>query len=153
MNKEKTVDVLNTLIVINNDRIEGYETASKETGEESLKALFADFQQTSRHCKAELMREVDSLGGTPDEGTRVTGKFFRVWMDVKVALSGNDRKAILDSCEYGEKVAAETYTDALKDNEEDITTQQATMLNAQQMLLKADFLKIEKLREMLLAKN
>jgi hypothetical protein len=33
--------------------------------------------------------------GTPEEGTRITGKFFRVWMDVKAALTNKDRKAIL----------------------------------------------------------
>jgi hypothetical protein len=33
MKIEKTVEVLNTLITINNDRIEGYETASEETEE------------------------------------------------------------------------------------------------------------------------
>jgi hypothetical protein len=32
--------VLNTLITINNDRIEGYETATKETEEQDLKTLF-----------------------------------------------------------------------------------------------------------------
>jgi hypothetical protein len=32
--------VLNTLIIINNDRIEGYETAAKETEEQDLKVLF-----------------------------------------------------------------------------------------------------------------
>jgi hypothetical protein len=31
MEKEKTIEVLNSLITISNDRIEGYETASKET--------------------------------------------------------------------------------------------------------------------------
>ena len=29
MENKKTIEVLNTLITINNDRIEGYETASK----------------------------------------------------------------------------------------------------------------------------
>ena len=34
MKEEKTIEVLNTLITINNDRIEGYETAAKETDEQ-----------------------------------------------------------------------------------------------------------------------
>ena len=46
MENEKTIAVLNTLITINNDRIEGYETASKETEEQDLKALFAHFTAT-----------------------------------------------------------------------------------------------------------
>ena len=33
MENEKTIGALNKLIEINNDRIEGYETASKETKE------------------------------------------------------------------------------------------------------------------------
>mgnify|MGYP006219800087 CR=1 FL=1 len=33
MKREKSIEVLNSLITINNDRIEGYETASKETEE------------------------------------------------------------------------------------------------------------------------
>jgi hypothetical protein len=36
MNQENAIDALNKLIVINNDRIEGYETASKETEESEL---------------------------------------------------------------------------------------------------------------------
>jgi hypothetical protein len=31
MYQEKAIDLLNKLIIINNDRIEGYETVSKET--------------------------------------------------------------------------------------------------------------------------
>lgn len=48
MENEKTIDVLNTLVKINNDRTEGYETALKETDESELKALFAEFARTSQ---------------------------------------------------------------------------------------------------------
>jgi len=36
-----TIDVINDLIIINNDRIEGYKTASDETQEQDLKQLFS----------------------------------------------------------------------------------------------------------------
>jgi uncharacterized protein (TIGR02284 family) len=149
MGNEKSIDVLNTLIVINNDRIEGYETASKETDEADLKILFTHFKQTSEKCRAELADEVTRLGGTPDEGTRTTGKFFRVWMDVKAALTGKDRKVILDSCEYGEGVAAETYSDVLSNKLENLSADQQTMLHEQYSLLKADGEKVESLKDML----
>jgi uncharacterized protein (TIGR02284 family) len=149
MDNEKTIDVLNTLIVINNDRIEGYETASKETDEADLKTLFAHFKQTSEKCRAELADEVKRLSGTPDEGTRTTGKFFRVWMDVKAALTGKDRKVILDSCEYGEGVAAEIYSDVLSNKLENLSADQQTMLHEQYSLLKADGEKVESLKDML----
>jgi hypothetical protein len=53
MEKEKSIDVLNTLIEINNYRIEGYETASKETKEQDLKTLFAQLSHTIQKCKNE----------------------------------------------------------------------------------------------------
>ena len=109
MDTEKTIEALNKLIVINNDRIEGYKTAAGEAKETDLKKLFSDLSQTSVECRKELVAEVTRLGGAPDEGTKTTGKFYRAWMDVKSALSGNDRATILDSCEFGEDVALQTY--------------------------------------------
>lgn len=149
MEKEKTIEVLNTLITINNDRIQGYDTAAKETEEEELKSLFAQFAQTSQKCKIELVNEVIKLGGKPAEGTLTAGKFFRVWMDVKTALTGKDRKAILNSCEYGEDIAVDTYYKALRNNLSDISAEQQTMLNAQHALIKADHDKVKAMRDAL----
>jgi uncharacterized protein (TIGR02284 family) len=149
MNQEKAIDALNTLIIINNDRIVGYETASKETEETDLKTLFAKLTATSQRCKAELISEVYRLGGTPDEGTRTTGKFHRAWMDVKAALTGHDREAIVNSCEYGESVASDTYKDALTDYNEDLTSGQKAMLNAQHASLMTDYNTIKSLHSAL----
>ncbi len=149
MDNEKTIDVLNSIIQINNDRVEGYETASKETEETDLKTLFAGFIDTSNQCKDDLEDEVEILGGEPTESTRITGKFFRVWMDVKAALTGNDRKAILNSCEYGEEAAQDAYEKVLTDKLENLTAEQQTMLAAQKNLLKADYNKIISLRDAL----
>lgn len=150
MEKEKSIEVLNTLITINNDRIEGYETASKETEEQDLKTLFTQFIQTSQKCKQELVTEVSKSGGTPAEGTKNSGKFFRMWMDVKAALTGKDRKAILSSCEYGEDTALDTYDNALKDNLSDLTPDQQKMINSQYALIKADHDKVKSMRDNLL---
>ncbi len=149
MKKEKTIEVLNTLITINNDRIEGYETASKETEESDLKTLFTQFINTSIKCKTELVAEVIRMGGVPAEGTKVSGKFFRAWMDVKAALTGKDRKTILDSCEYGEDAAVGTYNKVLRDNLEDISAEQQTMFNIQHALIKADHDKVKFMRDSL----
>jgi uncharacterized protein (TIGR02284 family) len=151
MNHEKTVEVLNTLITINNDRIEGYEKAAKETEELDLKIAFNKFEATSKKCNNELESEVIKLGGTPAEGTRTSGKFFRVWMDVKAALTGKDRKFILDSCEYGEDVAKETYASALKHHATDLNAELQTMIKAQHVLLVADHDKVKSMRDVLAA--
>ncbi|WP_293892745.1 PA2169 family four-helix-bundle protein [Flavobacterium sp.] len=150
METAKTTDVLNELITINNDRIEGYQTASDETEEQDLKALFSQFISTSLKCKSELVSEVSQLGGEIAEGTKTSGKFFRAWMDVKAALTGKNRKAILDSCEYGEDVAVDTYEKALKDDLEELTSQQQSMLRAQYSAIKADHDKVKSMRDALL---
>jgi uncharacterized protein (TIGR02284 family) len=149
MEREKTIEALNQLIIINNDRIEGYETASKETEEYDLKALFAQFISTSLQCKQELEMEVRMLGGEVAEGTKVSGKFFRMWMDVKAALTGKDRKAILSSCETGEDEALETYDEVLQDESEHLTAEHETMIYTQKALLKADHDHVKTLRDAL----
>ena len=149
MKNEKAIEVLNTLITINNDRIEGYETASKQTEELDLKALFAQLISTSRKCKQELVVEVKKLGGKAAEGTKTSGKFFRAWMDVKAALTGKDRKEILSSCEYGEDEALNTYEDALENDIEHLSEEQQNMIIAQELLLKADHNHVKALRDAL----
>ena len=153
MEKEKTIEVLNSLITINNDRIEGYETASKETDEMDLKNIFSKLAATSLKCKQELINEVTKLGGTAAEGTKTTGKFFRAWMDVKAALTGKDRKAILNSCEYGEDQAVATYDDALMNNLSDLNEEQQKLVKAQHDLIKVDHDKVKGMRDMLVTQH
>lgn len=149
MDKENVIEVLNTLITINNDRIEGYLTASKETEEQDLKTLFAHFISTSQKCKQELVIEVNKMGGEAAEGTLTSGKFFRVWMDVKAALTGRDRKAILSSCDYGEDEAEETYENALENDFDYLSAEQQIMIYDQKTLLKADHNHIKALHDAL----
>ena len=149
MNTEKTMDALNTLIVINNDRIEGYETASKETDEQDLKKLFSGFAQTSHKCKQELVSQLTSMGGEPAEGTRMSGKIYRVWMDAKAAVTGKDRKAILDSCEYGEDIAVDTYDEVLKDHKSNLSADHLRMITSQREHITADHDKVKHMRDAL----
>lgn len=138
MKKEKTVEVLNSLVTINNDRIEGYQTASDATEETELKNLFSQMVSTSKQCREDLATEVKLMGGKTAEGTKTTGKFFRKWMDVKAALTGKDRKAILNSCEFGEDKAKDTYDNVLDNDVKHLSPEQKSMVNAQRSLLKVD---------------
>ena len=144
LNKD-SVDVLNNLLEINNDRIEGYKHAAKETDEADLKKLFTRFAETSHDFKVVLTDEIQSLGGTPVEGTRTSGKLFRAWMDIKAALTNKDRKGILNSCEFGEDVAVKNYEDALKSNK--IESHIYQVINKQYAIIKVDHDKIKNLRD------
>lgn len=153
MNKGKTIEALNTLIEINNDRMEGYETASNETNDGYLKNLFFQLSQTSRKCKAELDSEVLKLGGIPIAGTKMSDKFFRVWKDVIAALTGNDRMLILNSCEFGEDIAIGTYNNVLKNSSYCITSEQQDILNTHYLLIKADHDRVIILRNMFVKRD
>ncbi len=146
---QKSIDVLNNLLEINNDRIEGYNHAIKETDQADLKGLFAHLSATSHTCKQELIAEVQKLGGTPIEGTKATGKLYRVWMDVKAALTNKDRVAILNSCEFGEDVAVKNYEDSLKNYT--MGSEIFTLITKQYNAIKADHDKIKSIRDLVKA--
>jgi uncharacterized protein (TIGR02284 family) len=143
MHKEKTIEVLNSLLEINNDRIEGYNTAIQETKDADLKSFFNELKETSVSCNKDLLSEVNKFGGKPEEGTKTTGKLYRTWMDFKATLTGNDRKTILKSCEFGEEVAVNTYQKAIENDLKDITLDQQTLIKDQYVLIRADQTKVK----------
>ena len=117
---ERTIEVLNDLIRINNDRVEGYEKAIKETNETDvdLRNIFNRMADESRKYSRELTERVQRLGGEPAGGTTASGKIYRTWMDVKSTFSRSERKSVLEECEYGEDAAQKAYEKALDaDNE------------------------------------
>jgi uncharacterized protein (TIGR02284 family) len=145
MENNKSIDVLNSLIVINNDRIAGYETAIEETDDQDLKSSFHQFIQTSQRCKDELIAAVSKMGGKPEDGTREDGKIYRAWMDFKAMVTGKDRKAILNSCEYGEDVAVRTYEKAMRDT--NLTSDNNSIVTAQYARIKADHDEVKSMRD------
>jgi uncharacterized protein (TIGR02284 family) len=153
MDNLKSIDLLNSLLVINNERMIGYETAEQETDQEDLKAFFSQCKYISQENKLGLTHEIFRLGGQPDEGRKISGNIYRIWMDVKSALTGHDRKAILDSCNYGEEVAADTYKEVLSNGLDDISNVQRTLLNAQLELLNANHYTVKGLIHLLQESN
>lgn len=111
----KSVEVLNDLIGINNDRVEGFEKAANDLGDgdNDLKSIFVKFSQQSNNNVAELTSEVAKLGGQPESGSGAGGAIHRAWIDVKALFSGHDRKSILEECERGEDAIKKAYRDAI----------------------------------------
>lgn len=145
---EKTYDVLNDLIQINNDRIEGYERAAKETASEDsdLRSLFLSMASESRRYVNELNQHVSMAGKEPAEGTTASGKIYRAWMDVKATFTGKDRKAILASCEYGEDAAQKAYDQALSTDAE-LPTEIRQLITDQKSSLRKSHDKIKRMRD------
>ena len=115
-NTKETIEVLNDLIQINNDRITGYEKAIRETKaeDEDLKILFATMIAESHRNKIALATEVQTMGAEVENGTTTSGKIYRAWMDVKAVFTGHDRHTVLANCEAGEDAAKRAYRTALE---------------------------------------
>lgn len=112
---EKSIDLLNKLIQVNEDRKEGYKKAMENTADMDLKSLFDQYSKQSGQYVVELSTAVETTGTIPKQKTTVAGDVHRGWMDVKSSLSSNERKSVLESCERGEDSALATYNDVLEE--------------------------------------
>jgi uncharacterized protein (TIGR02284 family) len=145
--KEKTTTSLNSLIIINNDRYEGYKRGAEETDDGDLKALFTRLSMQSKGFSNELRKLIPFKDETPDrDETTVSGKFYRLWMDVKAALTAKNRKGILASCEFGEDFAVKTYKSVL-DNPENISQEVLSLIRKQYNEIMAEHNTVRGLRD------
>ena len=145
--EKETIEILNDLIEINNDRIAGYEKALKdlEGDNEDLRILFENMIDESRQMRLALGKEVQVLGGTMETGTTGSGKIYRAWMDVKALFTGHDRQSVLNNCHTGEDAAQKAYTTALE--AEHLPAYLRQMLSEQQQELKSSHDEIKALSQ------
>jgi len=146
---EKTIDILNDLIRINNDRIVGDEKGIDELkdADSDLRTLFHRYIQESKQYSQELTQEVSRLNGDAAEGTTNSGKIYRVWMDLKAVVTGHDRKTVLENCEFGEDAAQKAYDMALN---EDVSLEQPLrdLIVRQKTQLRVGHDEVKRLRDM-----
>jgi uncharacterized protein (TIGR02284 family) len=144
---ERSVEVLNDLIEINNDRAAGFERAAKklDSNDSDLRTLFESSARESRENVKELTATVNKLGREAETGTSGTGALHRAWINVKATFSGHDRKSILAECERGEDAIKGTYRDALSEN--DLPPEIISIIWRQQQVIEASHDTIKRLRD------
>ncbi len=115
---EKSVEILNGLIEINNDRVAGFEKVIADINDENidLKELFQGYAAQSRKNGQELAAVVGNYGEV-ETGTSASGTLHRAWIDVKSIFGGSDRASILTEAERGEDAIKKAYSNALADGE------------------------------------
>ena len=144
----ETVEVLNDLIQINNDRIVGYEKAIRQTNVEDtdLKILYASMIAEGHRMKIALAIEVQAFGAEIDQGTTASGRIYRAWMDVKAMFAGNNRQTVLANCEDGELAVQRAYRMALN---HDLPSYIRELLTRQQEALYDSMGEIRSMRDQL----
>jgi uncharacterized protein (TIGR02284 family) len=144
---EKSVEIINDLIQINNDRIEGFERAAKDLGEgdQDLKSIFESSRRESLQNVQELKMAASQAGADTEQGTSVAGTLHRAWIDVKATFTGHDRKSVLAECERGEDAIKKAYKDALLENS--LGPELSRVLLSQQQGINASHDRIKLLRD------
>ncbi|NCD68895.1 ferritin-like domain-containing protein [Mucilaginibacter agri] len=144
---EKSLEVLNDLIEINNDRVAGFEKAIADIKDENvdLKAVFQEYTAQSRRFSQELTQIVANEGGEAETGTSAGGSLHRAWIDVKSIFGGNDRASILSEAERGEDAIKKAYQQALSENE--LSPEAQSKISAQASEINAAHDRIKALRD------
>jgi len=145
---EKSVEILNDLIEINNDRVAGFAHAAKELNDNDLdlKDIFQNLKDESRHNVHELSTVINKTGNEPEMGMSGSGALHRVWLDVKATFSGHDRKSVLEECERGEDAIKKAYQSALTPGS-GLSPEFTDMVTRQQQGIIASHDKIKALRD------
>lgn len=115
MDNSKTVSVLNDLLTITNDRIQGFSKVEDKVweGYPHLRADYDNMVAQSATMKNELSGLITERGGEPDQTGSAAGSIHRAWIDVKNAFSGDNAEASLGNVVYGEQAAIDAYQSAL----------------------------------------
>lgn len=146
---ENLIEVLNDLIKINNDRIDGYEKASDEikATDVDLQVMFQKMGNDSRDHARDLSNAVVKIGGEPATDTTISGKIYRTWMDVKAAFARKERLSVLEACEFGEDAAQRAYETALASDAE-MNAETRQMIMDQKASLKTSHDIVKKYRDL-----
>lgn len=114
MTNDNVISVLNNLIETCKDGQEGFQKASENVKDSSLKTLCYDASLQRAQFAGELQEQVRTLGGDPEKSGSLAGSIHRGWIDLKGAITAQDDAAILSECERGEDSAVSNYKDAME---------------------------------------
>jgi uncharacterized protein (TIGR02284 family) len=112
----KIVEVLSDLILINRDRIAGYERASHIEAEldPGAQSAFYKISNDSRSFVNDLHSQILRLGGSPVTQASIPGGLYGYWTSLGADFTGIDPHSMLAALEYGEESVQKAYRQALE---------------------------------------
>jgi uncharacterized protein (TIGR02284 family) len=123
---------------------QGFEAAAKGIKDPSLQAEFLQYVQQRRSFIDELQSLVAELDELPREAGTFGGAMHRGWMQIREAMSTNDRYALLAECERGEDWTLDAYREVIAS---DLTSRASLILNDQCQQIQRVHDRIRALRE------
>lgn len=147
MDNSKTINALNDLLQITNDRIEGFQKVEKKMigFHDDLRKIYDHAVTQATQMRTELSSLVTGKGGDPDNSTTLAGGLHRTWIDVKNSLTGDRDESTLENVAFGEKAAVEAYENALESG--DLCADSTKVVQDQLMKLRASYKEFSNMEE------
>jgi uncharacterized protein (TIGR02284 family) len=144
-NDDKTLLVLNDLMLVSRDAERGFQMAADQAKLPDLIELFAGYTLQRAKFVKELEDRIRVLRGTPAKLPNPAAALHRAWMGLKTALESNEAHAILSECERGEDMSVKAYATALQGT--DLDGQSREIIQRQYELVQAAHDRIKQLRD------
>lgn len=107
-------DMLNDLLELNRDSVEGFANVKEKAESPKLKQICAAAEAERRVQVRELEPLVRAAGERPEKDGSAKGTLHRTWLKVREALSPDGDKALINEAERGEDEIKDAYMDAMK---------------------------------------
>ena len=108
----ETKSTIDDLITTCRDGENGFDSAAKAIEDPVLKAELMQYSGQRSEFAAELVEALGQQGETADDGGSISATLHRGWINIKEAITGKDKHAILAECERGEDSAVSAYRKA-----------------------------------------
>jgi len=122
MENSNTVSVLNDLLHIINDRLEGFEKVEGKVWEKNhkLQDQYEHITSQSKIMKNEIINLITRRGGDANDSSSLSGSLHRAWIDIKNSfIVGHLEESTLQNVIFGENAAIQAYQEALDSNDLD----------------------------------
>jgi uncharacterized protein (TIGR02284 family) len=108
------VGLLNDLLQLNRDSVEGFTKAIEWATSPKLKAICQSALTERQAAVLALEPLVRAAGGFPDKSLSVSGALHRTWMKVRESVSPNGDEALILEVERAEDEMRDAYVAAMK---------------------------------------
>ncbi|GAB0157574.1 hypothetical protein CHRYSEOSP005_28530 [Chryseobacterium sp. Alg-005] len=147
MKNEQTIAVLNDLLHITNDRIEGFEKVEGKIWERypDVKNEYDHMISQSKIMKNELIDLITEINGKPQDSPSIAGTLHRTWIDIKNSFLSANVESTLENVVFGERAAIDTYEEALKNG--NLSGRSLEVITSHLKNLKESYHQFEKIKE------
>ncbi|MGE8511458.1 MAG: PA2169 family four-helix-bundle protein [Chryseobacterium culicis] len=148
MDNQKEISVLNDLLHITNDRMEGFEKVEGKVWEmyPDVKDEYDHMISQSKIMKNELINLITEKQGNPENSTSIAGAIHRTWIDIRNSFTmGNLVESTLGNVVFGEKAAIEAYQNAMDSG--DLSEKGIKTVSEQLCKLKDSYQQFKKIEE------